>query len=179
MKRFFSLFLLLSLLLCGCGKTDGQEENSVTFYFVREEYQADYHREEYQYDVPEQVIAAEERTVTSPLNRITYLFSLYLSGPLDSALRSPLPEDCSVAYFSWKDDQLEISLKGSFSNLSDIDMSLARACITYTCLELTHAGTIRIITADPGTGESETAVLSRESFLLDDTFVEAAPENHS
>lgn len=167
MKRLFCFFLLL-VLLSGCSNAGRQQENTVAFYYLREEYQSDYVREEYQFDMPEAVIAAEERTVTSQLHRITYLLSLYLDGPLDSALRSPLPEDTKLEYISWKNDQLEISLLGSFSALSDMDLTLARACITFTCLELTVANTICIITTDPIAEETETVILDRNQFLFSD-----------
>lgn len=177
MKRTLVSLLLLLILLPGCGQMDSPSEHTVTFYYLREEYRTDYHWEEYQFDMPEQVIAPEERTVAFALNRTTELLSLYLSGPLDSSLTIPLPADAKIEHLAWNDGAFEISLTGSFSALSDMEMTLVRACIVSTCLELTHAQKVSVLTTDPQSKITDTFTADRSLFLFTDGYQETTSTN--
>lgn len=164
MKRWLSLILPVILIFTGCGLSD-RSEDTVTFY---------YQKSTTSYGSSDGVIAAENREITSSNPDLTYLLSLYMKGPVDEALKLPLPNGTRLAEISMEDGCLTLVFSMELSYLEGMDLSIACACICYTCFSLTDAELVRIEApaADYGTPVSVTC--TRESFLLfDDTNTEA------
>lgn len=127
MKRILSLLLtvLIFLSLTGCGIHD-----YAGFYYRRADYIS---------EAQEPVIAKESREVTGHANDLTYLLSLYLMGPLDKKLQSPFPANTRLVSARMEDSTLTLQLSRQADDLTDSDYSLACACLTMTCMEITSA----------------------------------------
>lgn len=131
MKRFFCVLLFLIFLLSGCGK-----EDDVIFYYRPTDYLA---------GTPESVLSGERRNVKGYTDDLNFLISLYLSGPLDPDLMSPFPNGTKLLSTELEPSQLTIQLHDLPQNLSDSEFSLACACLSMTCMELTDVQSVTIL----------------------------------
>lgn len=132
MKQKFSLFLLIvSLLLCGCIKTDN-DGNETTFYYIRENHI---------YSSEQTVFITENRSVSGDLSTI---LDVYLSGPVTKGMVSPFPEDVKVQSLSIKGERLYLDLGANFANLSGIELTLACSALSKTCFQLCGARDVSI-----------------------------------
>ena len=160
MKRLTSICLLLLLILSGCAGTE-DAVTEVIFY---------YQRAETAYGTGEDVIVGEEHTLPQKNPNLAYLLDQYLQGPLDPALKLPLPNGTQVLEIRRENHVLTLVFSPELSRLENMELSVACACVSYTCFSATDAVQIRIESAsmDEGTPVSFTA--SRDTFLLfDDT----------
>lgn len=130
MKRTAVLLLLLSLLLCACAS---KEER--VFYYCPADYLT---------DTPQVIPQGESRTVAGYEHNIPFLVSLYLTGPLDSDLVSPFPAGTRLLSAKLEEGHLTIQLQEMPRSISDGEFSLACACLSMTCLELTEAESVTV-----------------------------------
>ena len=153
MKRWIAILLclLLVLSLFGCKKSD--DDNTVSFYYCRAEY--DY-GEEYG------VVAPEQRELSEHATDLSNLLTLYLVGPLEEHLASPFTGTKLISVNS-EDGQLFIRLADTAKSMTDARFTLACACMTMTCLELVDAEQVTIYCGD------RTVTMSRDSLLLYDS----------
>lgn len=154
MKRFLCFSLLLCFVLSGCGIFSERIKEPVRFYYLRSEYQ---------YDNQDGVIVSEEREASGHRDDLSYLLALYLMGPSQEELVSPIPRGTQI--FSAKQDgsDVTLTLSDTSKTLSDIDLSLACACLSLTCLDLTNADRVII-----NSGE-RTVTMSRDTLTLFDS----------
>jgi len=141
------------LSFVGC---DSRKEDLVSFYYCREP-------DAYQYFNEDGVICAESRDVIGHDENIRYVIGLYLAGPMEEGLRSPLP--ASVKLISAERTLEAVQL--TFSDLDDImsesEFSLACACLTLTCADLTGCRQVTVISG------TRSITMTRDSIrLLDD-----------
>ena len=130
MKRILAVLLILALILPGCAVKD-----RANFYYCRKEYQ---------YKAQDSVIVSEKRDISGHENNLEFLVSLYLMGPLDAEYSLPFPENVKLKGIYFSNDYLTIELTHADA-LSDAEFSLACACMALTCLELTEAKTVSVI----------------------------------
>ncbi len=159
MKQMTCLVLLLSLLLSGCGILGEPVQEPVTFYYLRESYP---------YGSTESVIGFEERDASGHREDLTYLMALYLMGPAKEDLRSPLPLGTNI--FSAKYESGTVLLALSDTTLTDVDFSLACACLAMTCMDLTGAEAVTI------TSGSRTVSMDKTNLVLFDSGSAASTE---
>lgn len=153
MKRIKAFFVtaLAILMLSACGSSALKEP--VTFYYRR----AAFHS-----NAENSVIASEYREATGHQKDLWYLLTVYLAGPLDSSLRSPFPSGTKLLNVSADGNNLVIELSNTNRAQSDAAFSLACACLTKTCLALTDAETVTVISG------SRTLTTSLDALLLFD-----------
>lgn len=140
MKHLTVFLLVLSLLLCGCSVASHNIKEPVDFFYPKvcarpEEYKAYFSGE---------AIGSESREASGHRDDLFYLLSMYFRGPLDSQLYSPFPTDCSLVKVRQKDGALTVILNASAAGNSDLEQTLAIACLAKTCMALTDADTIHI-----------------------------------
>lgn len=152
MKRFLCLILALSLFLSGCGSFVERIKHPVTFYYLCDSYQEKLCC----------VIASEEREASGHTGDLSYLLHLYLMGPSGDELVSPLPAGVRILSAQQTDDQIRLELSDTAPLLSDVSFSLACACLTLTCLDMTGAETVTIQSGD------RSVTMNRESLALYD-----------
>ena len=151
MKRFLCILLAVSLLLSGCGFFGERIKDPVSFHYLCANY-------------PDElccVVVSEQREASGHVGNLPYLLALYLMGPVDEEMRSPIP--AGVQILSSKDgDHIILELTGATDSFSDIDFSLACACLTLTSLEITGAEKVTVRCGE------QVRTLDRSSLTLND-----------
>lgn len=139
-KKFMIIFacvlaavIVLSVIFIPQGDSTG----TVTFYYARSEFQ---------YGSPEGAIGSEQRNISGHEDDLNYLLALYLEGPLDKSLRSPLPGKHYVRILDLdqRGDALHIKLSDLSSVMTDSQFTLAAACLTRTCMGIHNVQAVQI-----------------------------------
>lgn len=155
MKRFCLIATLLCLLLSGCGQYINEP---VTFYYIRSEYHEDMNG----------ILASEKREASGHRDDLAYLLALYMMGPADDELISPIPRGISIYNLESDENSVEIILSESGRVMSDSQYTLACACLSMTCMELTGAKTVTI-------SSGERSITMDDTNLVLHDFSTAAP----
>ena len=121
-------------MLSGCGFFAERIKEPVTFYYIRARYQEDM----------VSVIESEEREASGHREDLSYLLKLYLMGPADDELKSPLPRGAKILSVERSGSGILIQLTDITNAMSDAEFSLACACLSLTCLGLTDAHTVTV-----------------------------------
>ncbi len=166
MKRFVCLFLVLIFLftLCSCG-ISGNIKDEGTFY---------YRRSDFLYGKDSSVMAAETKDITGHADDLSYLVALYLLGPTEKALVSPFPRNAKLLSAQMDGQSIMIELSDMGRLMTDAEFSLACACLTLTCLDLTDGTQVTVTSADRSItmtqdtlllydGDSSTETIAEES----------------
>ena len=160
MKRFACLILTFCLLFTGCSVSGDRIKEPVLFYYVFEDYEKDM----------EQVIVSEVREAAGHRNDISYLLALYSMGPSNEDLKSPLPRNTRIALLEHNADNMVLSLSDAVLNITEAEFTLACACISMTCMELTDVQQITVTCGD------RTITMQRDHLLLNDNMVQIPQE---
>ncbi len=139
MKHVFPLMLILCFFCSGCSSVTGERiKEPVTFYYVCENYQKNM----------DQVIGAEIREAAGHKNDLSYLLALYSMGPSREDLLSPIPRNTTIVPIVQTEEAMEVSLSESALTMSDAEFTLASACISMTCMELTDVQQVTVVCED-------------------------------
>ena len=166
MKRIFCLILTLLLVcsICGCHYSDsGDILEPVEFYYPR-------NSTNFIYGSSDGVIAAEIREGSGHTEDLKYLLSMYLRGPLDAGLRSPFPENCKLLTAYAEGDTVYVRLNSVFSNLENMELTLACASLVKTCLSIVDVTYVRIDSVAEGKSISITMDADTVQFADYSTF---------
>ena len=139
MKRIIVILLIAAMLLSGCSLFSSGKRQPVLFY---------YQPVNFRLGQSNGAIAAEERDGTGHITDIDYLLRLYLTGPLTENLISPFPADVQLTSVRTGQNKVTVNLTGDPSSLSATQKTLACACLTLTCLELTEEESVMIFWGD-------------------------------
>ena len=162
MRKGLILFLCLCIVLSflACGTEHSEDMNQYHFYYLRNDIL---------YGAEDGVISCEFRerddTVTDTLLKI------YFHGPVSEHLVSPFPKGTKLDSVKQYDDNLLVFLSHEFTHLSEMEHTLACACLAKTCFSLYDVSmiTIRI------TGTDKSTTLSLDSL----TFIDSSDTIHS
>ena len=138
MKRIICLITVLCLFLSGCSILGERVKEPVTFYYVWEDYQKDM----------AQVIGSEIREASGHKTDLPYLLALYSMGPSKEGLKSPLPRNTRIIPTQRSANSMELTLSESVSVMTDVDFTLASACIAMTCMELSDVQQVQLTCED-------------------------------
>ena len=144
--------ILLVSLLPGCGQ---KMKEPVTFYYQITNYQENM----------VSPIAGEEREVAGYRDNLKYLLTFYLMGPISQELSSPLPRGTQLCSIGQDGANLTIEISDTASALNDSRFSLACACLSMTCMGLTSAERVTIVSG------SRSLTFDRTNLLLSDTMI--------
>lgn len=162
MKRVLCIILAISVFLTGCSFFGARIKEPVTFYYLCNKYQTELCC----------VIVSEEREASGHIDDLSYLLALYLMGPTDDEKISPLRPGTKIQS-EYKNDQVYLELTEPSRVLSDIEFSLACACLTLTCLNIMEAKTVTI------TSGERSKTMNRNTLTLYDTIAEPLPTEDS
>ena len=164
MKRTLVFLLLAAMLLTGCQRFDDSED-SVTFYYLRSQVI---------FGSEDSVIAPEEREIAVGSLPLSELLNLYLQGPASETLLLPLPDETRLDEVREDAQTITLVFSRELSNLEGMELSIACACISYTCFSLTDAQTVHIEAPSEDMHAPLHFTVTRDTFLLfDDTTLEA------
>ena len=136
MKRLILMLMILCIAF-SCAACGGQEESSCVFYYLRTD-------NTIRYGQTDALIAPLERELSVQEVPLNDLLQLYLDGPADETFRSPFPKGTYLLSTIFRDETLVIVLSREFSALDGIQLSLAGACLTATCHDLTGCQAIQV-----------------------------------
>lgn len=154
MKQRVSLLLLsVMLLLCGCSLEKAAIKEPVQFY---------YQRGSFAYHTGESVIHPETREAAGHTQDLPYLLSNYLMGPTEEGLVSPFPYRTKLVSLQQEENSIRIELSDTVHSMTDAQFSLACACISLTCMELTDAQSVTVVSGN------QSLSTTREQLLLFD-----------
>lgn len=159
MKHFRLLILLLGIaLLCGCTGRLGSD--GMQFYYLCSEVE---------YNSPSGVITpvtANGVDRSAPLDQI---LEQYLSGPDNDGLLSPFPEETKLLSVEQKDDTIYLVFNARLGSLTGMDLTLACACLTMTCLDLTDAANVSIRAEGAMLDGAQQITMNADSLVLLDS----------
>ena len=101
---------------------------------------------------------------------MSYLLALYLIGPTDESLYAPLPRGVRFLKADQQDDTVTLELTDTTQSMTEAEFTLACACLTMTCLSITDAQSVTILSG------SRTVTMSRDNLTLYDNSTEATEE---
>lgn len=153
MKKFLCLSLAVMVLLSGCASAVDGIREPVTFY---------YPRAQYRYGTPDAVIAGQQREGAGHSGELSYFLALYLMGPADEQLISPLPRGTRVYQTQVEGDEATVTLSDTAKTLTDPDFTLACACLAMTAMDITGVTQVTIVSGD------RSATMAAENLLLTD-----------
>ncbi len=157
MKRIVCIFLVLILVLSGCGKTESQEQGQqrVTFYYaVKGTEQL----------IGDTAVDSESRNIQ--VFTLKQLLELYFQGPLEENMVSPFPDGTELLALSEGEDGLEVTLSGAFFTLQGIELTIASCCLVKTVCAYVNVDEI-IVRDQMG---RISLLLKPEDFLLENHF---------
>ena len=134
MKRILCILLVLIFFLTGCQVTGERLKEPVTFYYVKSAYQKDL----------SDIFVPEQREASGHRDDLSYLMALYLMGPVDDNLKSPIPPGTRIYVEENSEYNVRLKLSDTESTMTDAEFSIASACLSMTCLELTGTQTVTI-----------------------------------
>ena len=135
MKRIIPIALLLTLTLC-CLGCQSENDTQHAFYYLRTEETIAYGKED-------ALIAAVPQEF-GPDMELDTIVQLYLDGPVEENLRSPFPRGTYLLSVTTQNDTLTLILSREFSTLDGIQLTVASACLTATCRDLTGFEKIQV-----------------------------------
>ena len=160
MKRLFSLLLPVCLLLSGCGRKGKLLLEPVYLY---------YPKLEYGYGAADSVIDYESMDGTGHMGDYPALLGEYFYDPVDEALVNPFPSGTKLLSAVVRGTDFRIRLTQEAAALMDANFTLAAACLSMTCFELTDCESVTVI------GGTKQVTILRDSWLLLDDFIPAEP----
>ena len=161
MKRFLCFLLICALLISlgGCGV---ETKSHASFY---------YPRTEFQFGTEDGVIHSETRDIAGHEEDLFYLTALYLAGPLEEDLYSPFHASTLLISVEQNGDEVIIHLTDSGVYMLDSEFSLACACLSLTCMEISDAASFTVKSQD------RSVTMSRDNMtILDQPVIAAATE---
>lgn len=155
MKRLLSLILILSFFLSGCQALSGRIKEPVNFYYLRSDYQEDLST----------AFVSEHREASGHVDDLSYLMALYLMGPADETLRSPIPAGTRIFVKENNAYNVKLELSDTEKSMTDSEFSIACACLSLTCLELTGTEEVTI------TSGNRSVTMNRDNLELTDSSI--------
>ena len=135
MRKLTALLLALTLAFTSVACTAPEDEHTL-FYYLRSE-------ETILYGEPDGLIAPLSRELTGS-GQLDTTLQLYMEGPNEENFRSPFPKGTYLLSTIQRDDMLVVVLSREFSTLSGIHLTLAGACLTATCHDLTGLTRVQV-----------------------------------
>lgn len=170
MKRMTALLIILAIVfpLRACSVKEEMSQDQVCFYYCHTKFSYD--------GTAGSVISPETREAAGHRNDLSYLLSLYLRGPEDPAFTSPFPSGVTLVDVLQDGNTLHITLNNKFADLSGLDLAIACACLTKTCLGLGDIDSVCIYAEDALLNGEHFIEMNADSLLLLDDSAELETE---
>ena len=174
MKRFLCILLIAVLFLSGCAIGQERFKEPVTYYYLRDYSDPD-NRDTFFLDG---ALGTETREAAGHRDDLNYLLSIYLQGPLDGGLRSPFPSGCRPMDIRQEEQYVYLKLSPSITDLNEMDLTVACACLAKTCMELTGVETVQIEGSSIDGTVTVSRTFTRDMLILEDDLTQI-PESEN
>lgn len=162
MKRVFAVIVCVCFLLSGCGFFGERIREPVTFYYICDQYQEELCC----------VIVSEQREASGHTGDLSYLLALYSMGPTSDGMVSPLRPGTQILP-TIEENHVQLELITYENSMSEIEFSLACACLTLTSLEISGAEEVTVHCGD------RIRTMNRASLTLQDAIAETTSTEDS
>ena len=152
-KAAYILLAVISLVFSGCTSVSEDPGYTTTLFYIRSEYE---------YHSTDNVIVGERRALANE-TEIDQLLDLYLAGPVDVSLISPIPKGTELLDIQEYSGLLEITFSDTEDSLTDAQFSLACVCLGKTMME--DASVLQVTVFS---GERSMTVTRTSYFLTDE-----------
>lgn len=160
MKKVLLICLALILTLFGCSQMQPSYSEPLVFY---------YPVNNIDFSMGSAYIQPEVREGDGVGDSLQETLDLYLKGPMDpSTYYTPFQHNTRVESISRDSQLLDITLSRGFATYTGLPLTIACACITMTCLELTDVQAVRIRAKDTTLDGADYIEMSADSLLLID-----------
>ena len=140
MKKL-SLLLAAALLMLSFSGCKGTEDNHFHFYYLRTS-------DTISFGQSDALVAPVSRQISGQSSDLTYLLQLYFEGPSEEGFESPFPGGTRLFSARLEGKLLILEVSEPFSQLENIQLALAGACLTATCQELAGVETVQVLCAE-------------------------------
>ena len=120
----------------------------------------------------EGIIGSETREAAGHREDLNYLLSIYFRGPLNSEFSSPFPMGCRILETAQEDGNMTILLNPILAETTDLEVTIACACLAKTCMELTGADTVQIESRDLDGKVLFSRTFTGENLFLSDDYTQ-------
>lgn len=161
MKRMMlTLMPLLAVLcLCSCRQDKPEAQKPVNFYYtVNTEDFGEYRS----------VFQPEKRESLGYEQDWLGLLQQYLAGPADITLANPFPAHLVLEAIEVSGDICIITVSNEMAALSELDLTIACACLTLTATELTDTQKLTVDISALNGEAHRSITMSRAALLLQD-----------
>lgn len=176
MKRVIAFLMCVFLMssLWACASRKEELKDPVNFYYLKVQLP-----DEIYHGTAESVITPELREGYEIKNDISKLISRYFNGPITDLCHTPFPSGTKLVSWSIDGTALFLTLSDPFAQLSGMDLTLACACLTKTCLGFGDFDTVSIQTETQMLDGKSAVIMSEDSLLmLDETVTDSESENN-
>ena len=155
MRKFYAIFLSLCIVisLAACGTSHSDARDQYHFYYLRADIL---------YGSEDGVISCEYRDKDQ--TAADTILNQYLRGPVSEHLVSPSPNGTEILSVEISNDSLLVILSAPFSQLSDMEHTLACACLAKTCYSVYDVSSVTVRTED----SDKSITLTRDSMTFTD-----------
>lgn len=160
MKRTLCMILIAAALFSGCSISGERIKEPVHFYYLKNEFE---------YRSESGVISFEEREASGHRDNLSYLLALYRMGPSSEELRLPFPEGTALLMMEQSPKEIKLALGNHASSMSDAELSLACACLTLTCSELTDVERVTVVNGQQSITMTPESITLIDSSMLKPT----------
>ena len=171
MKRLIALMLVI-LLLTGCAFSGNKMKDPVTYYYLRSTIDSNDYDDFY----AEGIINSEKREASGRSNDLEHMLTVYFRGPLDQQLVSPFPPGSRIWEMQQNEDELTLLLNTMLAEKSDLQITIACACLAKTCLDLTDVNSVRIEARNLEDKLLFTRTFTRDNLFLYDDYNQSATD---
>lgn len=150
--------LLCFLFLFGCTGPFGQ--TTPRFYYLKNDIE---------FSGATSVIASESNGGIDTSGPLLTVLEEYLKGPNDGSLHSPFPEGIQIYTAEQREETVILEFNAVLADLTGMDLTLACACASMTCLELTDAQNVSIRARGATLDGATQITMDADSLLLLDS----------
>lgn len=170
MKRIIAAVLTVSIFLCfsACEQESVKIQDPVNFY---------YRRSELVFGADDGVIAPQPAESAGHEEDYIWLLKEYLKGPTSDGFARTFPFGTNLLSLTLEDNNADVLLTAAFSQLHDMELTIACACITMTVIELTGVETVTIHTNYANLDGVSQIIMDSSCLLLIDVSAAAPVKN--
>lgn len=165
MKKAMVFLLLFVIVLSHCACLfPTTDPHAVTFYYVKDNEK---------FDGISDIIVPFYPITEIPIDNYTELLKLYFNGPTNYSCYSPFPAGTTLEDLYITRSKAKLTLSPHFATISDVELTIACACLTRTVIGMTGVNSVQILVNGAQLCGEDSLTFNRNSF----TYYDDLPAN--